>query len=350
MRLPVTTAALFILVLILGLCLNSHSHLIEPLKKDSIFIVLSYSPGDLCGRPQLQGILQAINESPNKYQAIRKFYLDAKRLTAEQVRKRVSMALKRVKEERPRVVITVDDIAFLKVGLALKAAKHTFVVFTGINGDISIYNRMSRFLKGRRPVSNITGVLEHLFLNQQVAFLKLLKKWPCTLGILYSTDFMGEKGRQQISTRLKSIGVKNYIRYFAVSNMKDLDEKARLINQDPNICAYFPLVLSVFDQSKGKRLALDAIVPDITSRIHKIDLAVNKSFTAAGFFGGANVDLFHMGYQAGQMAEMLMNGVDIESIPVEDAERFQVIINKKRAEELGMTLEPTVMCIVDELI
>ena len=345
-----TKVSFFVFVLFFALSSFSHSFLSNHLHKESIFIVLSYSREDLCGKPQLEGILQALNEGPHKDLPIQKFFLHAKRLPEKEVQKRAQMAIRQIRAIHPRIVITVDDVALLKVGLALNHMKDTFVVFSGINGDISSYNRMSPFLKGRTPISNITGVLEHLFLNQQVDFLKLIGKWPCSLGILYSTDFMGEKGRQQISSRLKAAGVRDNIRYFSVSNMKELAEKAELINKDQRICAYFPLVLSILDQSKGERVALDAMVPEITSRIHKIDIAVNKSFTVAGFFGGANVDMFHMGYQAGQMAGMLLDGVDIRRLPVEDAERFQVIVNKNRAQELGIRLSPSILCLVDELI
>lgn len=350
MRPPILKAALISLVLFMASCQVCFSFLSTPLHEASVFIVLSYSEQDLCGKPQLDGILQAINEGPHKYLHIKKFHLHAKKLSETEVQKRAAIALDRIKKERPRIVITVDDAALLRVGLALNHMRDTFVVFSGINGDISTYNKLSPFMKDRKPTSNITGVLEHLFLNQQVDFLKVIGKWPCSLGILYSTDFMGEKGRRQITSRLMAAGAGKNIRYFAVSDMADLDQKARLINEDKKICAYFPLVLSVRDKSRGRRLSLDAIVPEITSRIHKLDIAVNKSFTKAGFFGGANVDMFHMGYQAGQMASMLLDGVDIQRLPVEEAERFQVIVNKKRAKELGVSLTPDVLCLVDELI
>jgi len=350
MRLPILTAALVLLVTFLTLCPTYFSFLASRLHNDFIFIVSSYSKEDLCGKPQLEGILQALNEGHHKYLHIKKFYLYTKKSSETEVKKRAAIALDRIKKEHPRIVITVDDAALLRVGLALNHINDTFVVFSGINGDISTYNKRSPFMKDGKPTSNITGVLEHLFLNQQVDFLKLIGKWPCSLGILYSTDFMGEKGRRQITSRLMAGGAGKNIRYFAVSDMTELDQKARLINEDNKICAYFPLVLSIIDKSKGKRLSMDVIVPEITSRIHKIDIAVNKSFTRAGFFGGANVDLFHMGYQAGQMANMLLDGVDIQRLPIEEAERFQVIVNKKRARELGLDLTPDVLCLVDELI
>ncbi len=322
----------------------------NPLQAKSIFIVLSYSRGDLCGDPQLKGILQAINEGPYRHLSIKKYYLDAKRLSPEEVENKTKKVLKAIEETHPKVVITVDDVAFLKVGLPLNGRKDTFIVFSGINGDISSYNNISRFLKGRNPTSNITGVLEHLFLKEQIDFLRLIKAGPCSLAILYSTDFMGEKGRDQIGKQLRKLGTGHTIRYFSVSDTKDLVLKAKEINQETEICAYIPLVLSIYDPVKKKRVTLDSMVPEITALIHKIDIAVNKTFTKAGFFGGANVDMFHMGYQAGQMAGMLLDGVEIARLPVEDAARFQIVVNKKRAQQLDITLDPDTLCLIDELI
>ena len=321
-----------------------------PLQANSIFIVLSYSKGDLCGDPQLKGILQAINEGPYRFLSIKKYYLDAKHLSQEQVERKAQRVLKAISVVHPKVVITVDDVAFLKVGLPLNGQKDTFIVFSGINGDISSYNNISNFCNGRKPISNITGVLEHLFLGEQIDFLNLIKTGPCYLAILYSTDFMGEKGREQIGNQLKKLGKEHVVRYFSVSDTKDLVLKAKEINKEAEICAYIPIVLSIYDPAKEKRVSLDALVPEITSLIHKIDIAINKTFTKAGFFGGANVDMFHMGYQAGQMAGMLLDGVEITRLPIEDAARFLIVVNKKRARQLRITLDPDTLCLIDELI
>ena len=343
-------AAISVFIAIIGTLANAGSSPSIALGEDSIYIVLSYDENDLCGKPQLQGILQGINEGPNRHFLVKTFYLDSKRLSKSQVQQKVQQVLHSIKRAHPRVVVTVDDAAFLYVGLALNGQPNTFVVFSGINGDISAYNKISPFLQDRNPISNITGVVEHLFLKEQVDFLKLLHKWPCEMGILYSTDFMGEKGKKQIGRSLQSVMPKKNLRYFPVSTLSELKIRTKQINQSPAICAYIPLVLSIRDEKNGRQITLEDLVPQITQRIKKIDIAVNKTFTKAGFFGGANVDMFHMGYQAGQMVSMLLDGVEINKLQVEKASRFQVIVNKNRAKELGLKLEPDVLCLVDELI
>jgi ABC-type uncharacterized transport system substrate-binding protein len=108
--------------------------------------------------------------------------------------------------------------------------------------------------------------------------------------------------------------------------------------------------MSIPGDGPGQRKTISDLAPVLTNRAKKIDLAINRAFTRAGFFGGVSVDFMYMGYQAGRQAVMLLDGYPIRRLPVENAMRYEIIINKKRMEELSLELDGQVLNMVDEFL
>lgn len=328
--------------------------LLNPIKAEpqsSIVIVASYSKNDLCGRPQYQGILQAIKESKFRIYPIKTIFLDSKRRTNPAVQKKIKKAISIIKKQHPRIVITIDDLAFAKVGSKFIGSKDIYVVFTGINRPLTYYNEKLSFLNGRIPTKNITGVYEKLFIKEQMDFLQMLVKRQPLVAIIYSTDFMGNILKNQIVGELTDTEFAQKIRLFPVLDTGQLAKAIKEINSNPDIAAYIPITLSIVDQKDERRkLTVKDLAPLLTKRIKKIDLAINKAFTRAGFFGGVSVDFLHMGYQAGRLAVLLMDGFPISNLNVENASLYKIVINKKRLKQLNIKLDDQILNMVDEFI
>jgi ABC-type uncharacterized transport system substrate-binding protein len=125
---------------------------------------------------------------------------------------------------------------------------------------------------------------------------------------------------------------------------------AKAIDDDKQIDAYIPVTMSVLDPADNKRKTMKMVAPMLTKAIRKIDLSLNSSFTEYGFFGGVSVDFYQMGFQTGFLATKLLKGGTIKEIPIEDAKRSIIAINRTRMQELGIQLSPEARSIVDKWI
>ena len=318
--------------------------------QNTIMIVASYARDDLCGRPQYLGVIQAIEESRYRNLPVRSIFLDSKRLPPAEIRSRIADALAAIEKEHPKIILTLDDLAFSEVGCRFAGARDMYVVFSGVNRPLKFYNSKISFLRGRIPIKNITGVYEYLFVKEQMEFLHMLLRKDGQVGLLYSTDFMGEILKDQVTAELEGTSYAGRVKLFPVSDMEDLVRGLDRINADPGIVAYIPDTMSVLDREKERRMTIADLAPLLTRRARKMDLAINRAFTVAGFFGGVSVDFMHMGYQAGRQAVMLLDGFPVERLPVENADRYEIIINKKRLDDLSLKLDDQVLNMVDEFL
>jgi ABC-type uncharacterized transport system substrate-binding protein len=83
---------------------------------------------------------------------------------------------------------------------------------------------------------------------------------------------------------------------------------------------------------------------------NKPEIALNYEFTRLGLFGGAAVDFYSMGCQAGQMVARILRGENPGNIPIEDARRYALVFNIKRAEQLGIKISPDILMAADEVV
>ena len=127
-------------------------------------------------------------------------------------------------------------------------------------------------------------------------------------------------------------------------------KQAKVINDSRDIDAYIPVTMSVLDPKDNTRKTMEHVAPMLTRSIRKIDISLNSSFTEYGFFGGVSIDFYQMGFQSGFQAVKLLKGASIKEIPVEDAKRSIIAINRKRMQELGIKLNTDTQGIVDRWI
>ena len=96
---------------------------------------------------------------------IEKFYLDTKRKTSTEWKKKVTEnAIKKIKEFKPNLVIVFDDNACELVAKRYIGAALPFV-FCGMNGEPEDYGF---------PAENITGIIERGHVKESIGLLKRL--------------------------------------------------------------------------------------------------------------------------------------------------------------------------------
>jgi ABC-type uncharacterized transport system substrate-binding protein len=316
-----------------------------------VFLIASYHETDACGQPQYKAAMDALKQGGFASLSSKGYFLDARVASKDEVAKVAERIKKDIRAEKPKLVFTIDDPAFAMLYEEVLRQPETKMVFTGLNRKLDFYNDKAGFLSNRTPVANITGVFEYLFMREQFAMLEaVLKRTVRKVAVLYSTDAVGVILKDQILDELKGTPYENQIMLFPADDIPTMISNAKAINDDEQIDAYIPVTLSVPDPADNKRKTMQMVAPTLTKTIRKIDLSLNASFTEYGFFGGVSIDFYQMGFQTGFLATKLLKGGAIKDIPIEDAKRSIIAVNRARMQELGIQLSPEARSIVDKWI
>ena len=339
-RIPLLGAGLFLLFA-----------LARPSAAEDVFLVASYHETDPCGQPQYLAAIDALRQGGFEDLSFKGFFLDTRVLPKDEVAVRASQIVDAIRAAKPKFVFTIDDPAFALLYEEVLRHPEINLVFTGINRSLDSYNSKAPFLDGISPSANITGVFEYLFMREQFSTLEAILRRPLAkVAILHSTDPVGVILKDQILDELAGTEYADRLVVFPAENVPAMLDAARAIDADPLFDAYVPVTMSILDPADGKRKTMPDLAPILTRSIRKIDLSLNSSFTRFGFFGGVSVDFYQMGFQAGFMATKLLKGIPVSQIPVENARRSVVAVNRARMRDLGIRLDASAQAIVDEWI
>jgi ABC-type uncharacterized transport system substrate-binding protein len=121
------------------------------------------------------------------------------------------------------------------------------------------------------------------------------------------------------------------------------------VNRDSEVNAFYPAALLLKDNN-GTTYTTPEIFAWTVLNSRKPEIALNYEFTRMGLFGGAAVDFYAMGVQAGRMVAKCLRGENPGSIGIEDAEKYALVFNLKRAEQLGIKIPPDILMAADEVV
>ena len=325
---------------------------LSPAFGEEVFFVTSYHQGDMCGQPQYDAAMEALRQSNIPDLTFRGYCLDSRRRPPEEVQQEIQYILQDLRERKPALVITVDDLAFASLYKEVLGHPSMFLVFTGLNRFVEEYHAQAPFLDDQGlPNANITGVFEHLFMKEQMEMLEVLLGRPIKeVGVLYSTDPVGIILKNQISQELHATVYGEKLRFYEASNLEEALDHAKTLGKDPKIDAWIPATMSVQNPREGTFLTMRNLAKPLMARIPKPDLALNVSFAELGFYGGVSVNFYDMGFQAGLMGAKLLLGHPIQNVPVENARNSLIAINRSRLRQLGLSLPQEYTAVVDTFL
>lgn len=316
----------------------------------------SYSKANVCSRPQQQGIIDTLMEtgySKNDNFVVKVFYMNTKRkfVTPVQINERGNLALQKINRFKPDVLVVLDDNAFRTVALKL-VDKPIPIVFSGMNNKPEYYNKIKRWMETRaRPGHNITGVHEKLHIWDALRIHK--KLFPLTNRIVFITDDSptGKAVQTQIITELlKADSFPCGWDIRVALSWEDYKQIIESIDRDENASAIYPVALRLLSERSGKVYAPPEILRWTVQHFHKPEIPLNHEFARLGLLGGASVDFYEMGKQAGRMIVKILKGADPAFIPIEEAERYVLVFNINRATQLGINIPKNVLLAADEVI
>ncbi len=319
-----------------------------------VFILHSYEQGHVCGQPQHDGVLYALRKAGYRLGinlTLKTYYMDTKKKnnTVALIKKQAKIALSRIKRFDPDVLVVLDDNAFSNVGLKFVGTSLP-VVFSGINNMPEDYNRKVHFMDSRaHPGHNITGVYEKLHIADAFRIHKKIFPSCRKIAIIIDHSPTGMGVLKQVKEELGSEDVPVGWRIFMVNQWGEFKRVVKMVNSDPEYGAIYPAVLLLKD-SRSKVYTIYEISSWLVKNSSKPEFAVNYYFVRLGYFGGAAVDFFAMGKQAGEKVVKILREVPAGDIPIEDAQRYALAFNLSRAKQLHINIPWRILLASDEIV
>ena len=319
-----------------------------------LFVLHSYEAHHVCGRPQHEGFVEALKGAgfrENDNLTVQTYYMDTKRRnnTSALMAHQAEVALEQIESFAPNVLVTFDDNAFRTVALRLVDTSIP-VVFCGLNGQPEAYDKTIHFMDSRRhPGHNITGVYEKLHVVD--ALNVHAKLFPDFGRIVFFTDVSptGMAITTQIEIEMTQEPVPREWEVRVMKNWEEYRAGILSVSNDPRVGVIYPAAL-LLKGADGTTYTAPEILAWTVRHSTKPEIAMNYGFTRLGLFGGAAVDFFAMGCQAGEMTARILRGERPRDIPVEDARRYALVFNLDRAEELHISIPSDVLMAADEVI
>jgi putative ABC transport system substrate-binding protein len=194
-----------------------------------------------------------------------------------------------------------------------------------------------------RPSGNITGVscLSSELAIKRVELLKLSVPSLRRLGFLYDPRNPG-KEQELAEVRKGAAGLGLSVSAAAASSVEALRDAIGSLRRD----GAEALVISEDVFTYGNRAAIVALAAE-----HRmVDISSFREFVEAGgvlSYGASNADRIRM--QA-RYAAKLVRGAKPSDLPIDQASRFEFVVNLKAARALGIALPKAVVALADGVI
>jgi ABC-type uncharacterized transport system substrate-binding protein len=317
-----------------------------------IFVVHSYGPDHVCGRPQFQGIEQALTDRLGKERfVLEQFHMLTKQqyTSPQAIRQRGLLALRAIMDFEPDLIMTIDDNAFATVGLDLAGDPRFPLVFTGLNKSPEEYNQDHEFMESRiHPGGNITGIYEKIYLKKSLQVIK--EALPPCRRVVGITDYSptGQALFNQMIRESTDQGETLPVQW-DLKQVRTFSEYKKLIdtlNRDPDVGAIFPVAFLLLDE-QGNPVSSSEILSWTLAHSSIPELALNYDLCRQGLFGGAAVNFESMGYAAGLFGVEILQGQHPGNLPIVDAPEFAIVFNTSRAAMLSKKIPLSLLMAAD---
>ncbi len=339
---------------VLCVSLFQTSAMAEKNQTKQIFFLHSYVKGHAGGQPQADGVMAALKKAgflENKNLRTDFYHMDALQTntTPSLINKQAEIALLKIRKSNPDLLIVIDDDAFRTVALALVDSIIP-IVFTGMNNRPENYHKTRRCIESRdNPGHNITGVYEHLHIADAFTVHHKIFNNVNKIRIFVDASPIGDAILEQIKLELSKQTVPCQWDIEVTETWEAYKTGLTKANKAPDIGAIYPAALLLEDKD-GNRYTAPEIFHWTVNHSIKPEIAQNAAFTRMGLFGGAAVNTYAMGFQAGEMAARILTGTDPGTIPIENAEHYALVFNLERANQLSIKIPPHILADADEVI
>ena len=256
-----------------------------------------------------------------------KFYLDTKRKTSPEWKKKVSEnAVKKIAEFKPDLVIVFDDNACELVAMEY-AGKSLPFVFCGMNSDPEDYGF---------PAENIAGVVERQHINGTIDLLKQLV--PNVKKAAIITD--NSPTSHGFVTRIEKTALPVEIsECYATDDFDAWKAKVKELQSEVDAIGLF-VYHTIKDPEKDREVSLPPEdVLNWTLKNNNLPEFAFFDFTVReGALCGVTLSGYEQGKAAAEIAIEILDGKKPADIPIQCPEKGNPIVNERRADELNITV------------
>ncbi|HEU4370988.1 MAG TPA: ABC transporter substrate-binding protein [Methylomirabilota bacterium] len=195
-----------------------------------------------------------------------------------------------------------------------------------------------------RPGGNVTGLTNQLTPEIRAKQLQLLKEALPQLGqvaILRSAEVADAPVWREYEVAARAAGVR--ARFLDVKSPAELDAAFASVARDKGAAAFVPGVNLIFFMNREPLVAraLAHRVPTMFSA---------REFTDAGGLMSYSARLTDQFARAAAYVDRILKGARPGDLPVEQPTRFELVLNLKTAQALGLTLPPALLARADEVL
>ena len=346
----------------LGILLSSLAYGEQQKKK--IFVVSSYHKEYLWSQSTQQGLVRAMLDygylddaeqgetfTRNDYvesstAVIRKVWMDTKRKSShQQMAAATDRIMREIREFRTDLVLLGDDNAANYIGNQLLDTA-TPVVFWGINGLPLKYGLIESM---DAPGHNVTGVWQAGYHKESVELLKLLVPEARTFAIL-SCDSVSARPNVK---RIRGLAKRGQLPLELVDEVvtNSFSEfQRRALELAERVDAFYVLNHDTLTDDEGNHVDMLTVGSWYLNNIRKPEASHEDQFVREGMLATANDSGFNQSYVAFQMAyDILEQGLNPAHMRTKTPARGPFMVNRKRAEMLGITLADK-RDIIDEIV
>jgi len=294
---------------------------------EKVLLVFSYHLGYPWVVEETKGAEEILE---NRGAEIDKLYLDTKRNTSADWKKKVAEeAVKKIEEYKPDLVIVFDDNA-CKLVAKKYIDKDLPFVFCGMNGEPGDYGF---------PAPNITGVIERHHLEATINLLKQLVPDVKELAII--TD--DSPTSQGFIAGMKGIRPSIEISEFYATN--DFDAwKAKVRELQLRVDAIGIYMYHTIKEKNGEESLPPEEVLGWTLQNSKLPDFTFSDFTVRdGVLCGVTMSGYEQGKAAAQIAIKILNGEKPADIPIECPGKGTPMVNEIRAKQLNIDIPTDVL-------
>ena len=255
---------------------------------------------------------------------------------AEDQLDRMSVLAADLVRRQANVIVTGSSDAIFR---AAKAATTTIpIVFVTASDPVTAGLVASL----NRPGGNATGVsvLSNFLAQKRLGLLHELAPWAATVGVLINMEDTPPDMAKELETAATITG--QTIEFFHASTGPDMEAAfGRLLQKRPDALLLVSSTLFFSRRVQVVTLATRLGIPTIFS---------GREYAEAGGLMSYGANIADTYRQVGVLAGRILRGEKPADLPVQQATKFEFVINLQTAKILGISIPPTLRALADEVI
>lgn len=266
---------------------------------------------------------------------LKKLWMDTKRKKTKEERALMTQVISAtVKEFRPDLIMLGDDNAAKYIGNQFLDTEIP-IVFWGVNNTPVKYGLVD---SEERPGHNVTGVYQTGYYIESVKLVKTLVPGMKTFAILSDDTSSGRSHTKKIAYLARGGRLPLELVDSIVTNNYEVWQAKALELQD-KVDAFFLAQYSGLKDRTGKSISTEEVTAWYVRNIKIPEAAALGQFVKQGILCAADDSGYNQSYEAVMIArDILDGGADPAVYPPRSPKRGPLVVNKRRAKMLGITL------------